>query len=115
MPIGIKVSHGAGQSASGASDWPPCIAVLHHWICTYYDAGTDILHIYDSMNFGRLVEEQKAFLRKLFPKFECLTLHFPRVQQQSNGVDCGVFAIAFATSVLCGFKPEEECYDQDKM
>ena len=34
------------------------------------------------------------------------------VQQQNNGVDCGVFAIAFATSLAFGKDPTETIYDE---
>lgn len=32
------------------------------------------------------------------------------VQRQMNGSDCGVFAVAFATSILYGRNPEQCCY-----
>ena len=34
------------------------------------------------------------------------------VQQQSNGVDHGVYAIAFATILAYGSNPEKESYDK---
>ena len=37
------------------------------------------------------------------------------VQQQKNGSDCGVFAIAFATCIVYGIKPEEVSFDIPKM
>ena len=36
------------------------------------------------------------------------------VQQQGNGVDCGVHVIAFATSLVRGGNPEKESYDDKK-
>ena len=36
------------------------------------------------------------------------------VQQQGNGFDCGVYVIAFATSLVCGGNPEKESYDDKK-
>ena len=37
------------------------------------------------------------------------------VQQQGNGVDRGVYAIAFATSLAYGSNPEKESYDKKKI
>ena len=38
-----------------------------------------------------------------------------RVQQQLNGVDCGVFAIAFAADILNGFAEIGKRFDVGKM
>ena len=37
------------------------------------------------------------------------------VQQQGNGYDCGIFAIAFATDVTYIHKPEQRTYNQSVM
>ena len=37
------------------------------------------------------------------------------VQQRKNGSNCGVFAIAFATCIIHGIKPEEVSFDIPKM
>ena len=37
------------------------------------------------------------------------------VQQRSNGVNCGVYAIAFATSLAYGNNPEKESYDKKRL
>ncbi|XP_066596565.1 putative uncharacterized protein DDB_G0282499 [Prorops nasuta] len=41
--------------------------------------------------------------------------YYDVVQSQRNGNDCGVFAIAFATSLLYNIKPNEVLYDQKLM
>ena len=33
------------------------------------------------------------------------------VQQQLNGSDCGVFAVAFSTSLVYGFDPQDYTFD----
>ena len=60
---------------------------------------------FDSFNSGRLHFKNELFLRQLFPFFDDVPKHFKKVQYQNNTHDCGVFAIAFATSI----------YDVDKM
>ena len=44
-----------------------------------------------------------------------LTILSKSVKQQGNGVDCGVYAIAFATSLAYGGNPEKESYDEKKI
>ena len=44
-----------------------------------------------------------------------LGIILPSVQQQPNGVDCGVFAIAFAVDILNGFAEIGKRFDVGKM
>ena len=44
-----------------------------------------------------------------------LSVHIPRVQQQSGGSDCGLFAIAFAVHILGGNNIEDIEFNQGKM
>ena len=44
-----------------------------------------------------------------------LTILSKSVQQQGNGVDCGVYAIAFTTSRAYGSNPGKESYDEKKI
>ena len=37
------------------------------------------------------------------------------VQQQPNAIDCGLFAIAFATDLLYGNSPSNVSYEHEKM
>lgn len=46
---------------------------------------------------------------------ENLKLHIPKIQQQDNSVNCGVFAIAYATSILNGENPEKLVFDSEKL
>ena len=82
------------------------IQILHgvnHWICTYYDG--NFLHVHDSLNANHLTFGQYLELKKLYLHLKDSSV-FQKVQQQPNFKDCGVFAIAFNTSVICGVKPE---------
>ena len=44
-----------------------------------------------------------------------MVINIKPVQQQSNGVDCGLFAIAFVTSLLNGEDPAKVTYDTDDL
>jgi len=86
-----------------------------HWTCCYYD--TNNIFVYDSLNTKMLSMCQKQFLEKLFPTYDFIKypVQFPVVQEQQNGSDCGVFAIAFAVSLLFNIKPENVRYDVSLM
>ncbi|XP_036140365.1 uncharacterized protein LOC118644830 [Monomorium pharaonis] len=86
-----------------------------HWVCSYYDRKN--IFIYDSLNNKILHKDHEQFLKRLFPTydFEKCSVKFPTVQQQPNGNDCGVFAIAFAISLLYNIKPDKVRYDHSLM
>ena len=77
-----------------------------YWVCSYYDKKH--IFIYDSLNNKRLAKDHEQFLKKLFLTYDFIQnpAKFPTVQQQPNSSDCGVFAIAFAVSLLFNIKPE---------
>lgn len=57
-------------------------------------------------------------MHKIFPNFsfDQRFLKFPIVQKQPNGNDCGLFAIAFAVSLVYNYiKPEKVKYNQNLM
>ena len=89
--------------------------VLHvnnnHWICVAGNKNNEI-PVYDSMGgnlsqdtvhvIARMVKcEEEEFMVKLMP-----------VQHQTNGNDCGLFALAFATDFAEGIDPSERYYDE---
>jgi len=87
-----------------------------HWICSYYD--TKNIFIYNSIKSKKLHKHHKIFLNRLHPYINLLdaqSVQFPMVQQQTNAVDCGVFAIAFAVTLSYGLKPENITYNETKM
>lgn len=86
------------------------------WICTFYDS-KDLI-IFDSSNSKELHSDHERVLRVLHPyiftnRGSCI--QFPKVQGQSNATDSGVFAIAFATTILHGLKPNFLDYNEDYM
>lgn len=44
-----------------------------------------------------------------------LLVQFDSVQRELNGNDCGVFAIAFLTEVLCGGDPAQVSFKQERL
>lgn len=86
-----------------------------HWVCSYYNSNR--IYIYDSLNLKRLHVHHKIYLEKLYPfyLFNKKSIQFPTVQLQSNSDDCGVYAIAFAVSLLLGQQPDKIMYNQDLM
>lgn len=86
-----------------------------HWICIHYNG--DMLYLYDSFNSDHdmnLTYQQLLYIRHLFPA-RCPPIAYKKVKQQENAVDCGVFAIAFATTLALGLDPCEQDYDTGKM
>ncbi|KYM98806.1 hypothetical protein ALC62_10474 [Cyphomyrmex costatus] len=86
-----------------------------HWVCSFYDIKN--IYIYDSLNNKSLHVQHKQFLERLFPTydFEKNPVKFPIMQHQPNYSDCGVFAIAFAISLLFNIKPEKVNYEHKLM
>ena len=71
---------------------------LGHWIFIWYF--DNIIHIYDSLNSKHLNSDQMIFINRLFPNKINLQIVFETVQDQNNTYDCGIFAIAFAVSII---------------
>lgn len=105
------VSPVAGSHIQIISGNPTSLEQITHWICTYYDG--QFIHIYDSLNMRRLLPEQQEFLDRLF--LHKPPVKFEMVQRQPNMVDCGVFAIAFATSLVNHRDPTAEVYVHSDM
>jgi len=88
-----------------------------HWVCSYYD--TKKLFIYDSLGGKNLHEHHRIYLQQLYPNLLDLEkkkkVVFPQVDLQPNNNDCGVYAIAFAVSILYGLNPENVRYKNSAM
>ena len=89
---------------------------LGHWV-TISTIGTShpTVHVYDSLYScagTRLKAQIAAVMATEKPE---LILEFMDVPIQSGTYDCGLFAIAFATALALGEKPELFFFDQSKM
>ncbi|XP_051158478.1 uncharacterized protein LOC127279882 [Leptopilina boulardi] len=56
-----------------------------HWICTYYDGAR--LNIYDSLNRGRLNQDEREYLLRLYP-FKPVVVFWAVHPQAVGSVDC---------------------------
>ena len=95
--------------------------ILHdgrlHWVAAS-NIGCQKGHIkfYDSLDRGNInmaVKKQIACIMK--EECQKLTIHIQPVQQQSNGSDCGLLALAFITSLLHGQDPAGATYDNQQL
>ena len=86
-----------------------------HFVCVYYD--TRNIKIFDSLGSNYLSPPFLRALQQLYPyNFqEKKVVIFPEVQNQWNEIDCAVFSIANATSLLFGKNPEMIEYDRKAM
>ena len=61
------------------------------------------MNVYDSLNKGNIaLHIKKQVASMLFHPHAMIKFHVKEVQQHDNSVDCGVFAVAYATSILHG-------------
>ena len=98
------------------------VQILHdgslHWVCVSNVGCTEpgSVNVYDSLNKGNIaLHIKKQVASMLFHSHAMIKFHVKEVQQQENSVDCGVFAVAYATSILHGQNPEEMVYDTKKL
>ena len=75
-----------------------------------------VVYLYDSLqkeSLNKNLDKQIARFRK--SEGAELRIISKVVQQQGNGYDCGIFAIAFATDIAYNRKPEQRTYNQSVM
>jgi len=86
----------------------------NHWRCIYYDGSK--LHVYDSIpgcTYKTLVKEEKNYIHKRFPQLNVSDIIFEKVYRQQDSTSCGIYAIAFATTIALGENPCDEKYSND--
>lgn len=95
------------------------VQILHtgsdHWV-TISSIGCQpgIVHLYDSLYNDVILTEVKEQTQDLLGgRLENLT--YVPTQQQNNGSDCGIFAVAIATCLTLGMSPTHVTFDIPKM
>ena len=99
------------------------IQILHtskfHWVCVSSlgntSKNTADVNLYDSLYRGITPETKKQIASLLFSPEKKINVAVPNVQQQGSNLDCGVFAIAFATSLCFGKDPSTLHFNRREM
>ncbi|EDO41537.1 predicted protein [Nematostella vectensis] len=87
-----------------------------HWVCaSSVGCEPGMVNIYDSLYNNVIADEIESQIICLMGPNVYPGLQVVPVQQQQNGSDCGVFAAAFATSILHYIPPETVQFDLSKM
>ena len=94
-------------------------AGAHHWICSSRTPGGSVC-VMDSKAFQsspitKTTELQLAKIYSPSPSKSSLRVEIASVQQQQGLHDCGLFAIAYATEICLGRKPDEAQFDKNLM
>ena len=95
------------------------IQILHtgsdHWVCiSSIGCFPGMVHLYDSLFHDVISQEIEDQTNDLLGG-SLVALDIVSVQQQTNDSDCGVFAIAFATSLAFGTDPKHVTFDTCRM
>lgn len=86
--------------------------IAKHWIvASRIDSCHSPVKIYDSL-YKSIHEGTIMVVQNMFKKVGKFKIEIADMQEQEGSTDCGVFAIAVATSLLYGVSPS---YNQDKM
>ncbi|CAF5027450.1 unnamed protein product [Rotaria sp. Silwood1] len=83
----------------------------NHWLTiSNINCDNNVWKIYDSLSYPK--ESIIKFFKDILPDEEKVSVSFEHVQQQIGGNDCGLFALAFATSLCYKDVPSLMFYDQ---
>lgn len=80
---------------------------IGHWFCVFYN--NNIVRIYDSTNCMHLSSDTEYIIKQLYPNHR-LIVPIPVLHCQMSGKSCGVFAIAFAVSLIFRQDPAKTRY-----
>ena len=87
----------------------------YHWVCvSSIGCQRGMVNLYDSLYHDVIEMEVTDQVQSLMADSFIGITNKP-VQQQKNGSDCGIFAIAFATSLVYGSNPQDFTFDIPKM
>ena len=88
----------------------------NHWIClSTVGCKPSTINAYDSLHGCIDAHTRKLITDVLQSKHRCIEVCYADVQWQSGLSDCGLFAIAFATSICSGKDPTTITFRQEDM
>ena len=88
----------------------------NHWITiSTIGCKPGSLRVYDSMHLKLSSFTKKVVADLMMTKDRAISVTYANVQWQSGGSDCGLFALAFATSLCEGHDPSAILYNQPQM
>ena len=95
----------------------PYIQIIHvnnnHWLTIAANSSTGPVEVYDSLNATELSAEALKLIQR-YHGSSCKT-NLMNIQQQKGSKDCGLFAIATATSLCFGDDPTMISYNQEEL
>ena len=88
----------------------------NHWVCvSSIGCIPGTVRLFDSLYHDIISQEVEDQVKDLVLAESFQKLEYAPCQQQRNGSDYGVFAIAFATSLVFGSNPQNLNFDITKM
>ncbi|XP_029659972.1 uncharacterized protein LOC115233600 [Formica exsecta] len=85
-----------------------------HWRCIFFN-GTK-LYVDDSLpgcTYEKLVAKEKNYIHLRYPTIKQGNIIFEKVQTQPDGISCGIYAAAFATTIALGGNLCEQKYSKN--
>jgi len=87
-----------------------------HWITvSTIGCPAGSVNVYDSLHWKLSSHTKKVLADLMRTEDKAITVNYTDVQWQSGASDCGLFALAFATSLCTGQDPVTTLYDQAQM
>lgn len=78
---------------------------IGHYICVFYKHSERRVYIYDPLMLKTLLDTQRKIINYLYPMAKYLRYVKPKTKQPDS-TSCGVFSIAYATSLILGKDPK---------
>lgn len=93
------------------------IQILHdgmnHWVTAYKAPDEDFVKIYDRLEHEDNLHVIACISALLRHEGDSISYAYVKCQIQNSGVNCGVFAIAFAVSLITGGDPTNDNFASD--
>lgn len=98
----------------------PFVQILHinsnHWITIYSIGGSDPhIKVYDTLHSSLPAATKKTIADLLHTNQKSFLVEYMNVQEQEGGSDCGLLAVAIATSLCNKESPESLEYEQESL